>query len=153
MERTKSTKVTPVAPKSVTEVKVTKPEEKELAKPKPQTVTEPEEVIRPLLKWRLTSGSLRIFGKKIPVNGVFEAYPEQIPAVFKRSVVCLSDEFSQKLSAEMAPDVPKKETLYAIRPATAKGWYNVVNVVTQKPLNEKTLKLADAEKLLGTLNV
>ncbi len=121
------------------------------------TPSSQEAVIQPVnrlkLRYKLLTGTLRILGKTVKKNEVFEAYPEQIPTVFKRSIVCVSDPDTQAMVlADQEKLIPKKEISYEVRPATAKGWYNVVNKITGKPINEKSLRLEDANSLMEALN-
>jgi len=111
--------------------------------------------VRPKLQYKLVSGTLRIMGRVLKKNDVFDAYPEQIPAAFKKYIVCISDKEVQVKAtpAEHEKYISKEDVLYEIRPSLSKDWYNVVNKITGKPLNEKTLRLADAEKLAKAVNI
>ena len=135
MERTKKVEVTtPTTP--VTDVVE-----------KPIVVT-----IRPRLRYRVLSGSIRIFKKVFRKNDVFDAYPEEIPANFMHILFCISDLATIEATVE-EPDKPgTKEDLYTIIAAAGVGWYDVINVETKKAINEKGLRLPAAETLRNTLN-
>lgn len=110
-------------------------------------------IVRPKLQYRKTGGGLlRILGKYVKPGDTFEAYPEQIPEGFKDLIKCISDKATQEQATKSLLKVYSKEFLYEVVADKSKGWFNVVNSVTQKTINEKTLKQEDAEKLCATLN-
>ena len=158
MARTKPAMVK-LPSKKVTEVKVKEPE-KELAK-KEEPVLEvvtmevktTTDAVRPKLKYKkVGGGSLKILGKVYKKNDVFEAFPEQIPAAFNNVVLCVSDDETQKLSTSFLVKKFPKELLYILSPAKTAGLFNVINSATKKNINEKELRLVDAEKLRNALN-
>ena len=112
-----------------------------------------EKPVRPKLEYRVLFGKLYIFGKKFTKGEVFEAYPEEIPAFFMDKLVCISDE-ARKAATIQEPDKSgTKEDLYeVIKRADTRGWYDVVNKKTGKPINEDALRLPKAEELRDTLN-
>ena len=86
-------------------------------------------------------------------NDTFYAYPEQIPVEFRKSLECISPPEVQAQAKRESEIVFPKETLYVVEPTKAKGWFNVVNQMTKKAINEKTLSQEKAEKLCTSLNV
>lgn len=124
---------------------------------------------------KIGGGSLRWKGKIIKPNEVFSALPDEIPEAFRRHLVAIDPEpeeapFApvQKLmirkkepsgqdygNGEDSPDsAPDEETVpdgdYLIQPKGV-GWFEIVNTASGKVINEKSLRKADAEKLLQEL--
>lgn len=108
--------------------------------------------IRPMLRYKVKGGSIKMGGKTYTSKDVFLAYPEQIPVAFRRDVVCLSSAEEQKIGVEVVKEFTEKESLYTVEKARAQGWYNVVNSSTKKAINEKTLRKDSAELLCASLN-
>jgi len=157
MERTKNT-VKSVPPKPIEKVPIVEKEKEVVVKREipvsepPKEAVEEKEAIRPKLRYRVTSGVLYIFGTKFKKGNTFVAYPEQIPDPFKSNVICVSDpelqEEAKRIDKVLSPNPPEYEVVEAL----AKDWYNVVNRATKKAINDKTLRLADAERLRDALN-
>jgi hypothetical protein len=106
---------------------------------------------RPL--WRKTGRkSMRLSGKIIKPGQRFRAYPSEIPEAFRDLVECLDKEEVARIEKEVVLQETKVEELYEIRPAKGVGWFDVVNIVSEKPINTKSLRKADAEELLQSLN-
>lgn len=118
---------------------------------------------RTKVKWRkIGGGNFRLGGRIIKPNEVFRASPDEIPQLFMKYLVQL----------EQAPDEPiivRTKKKFDVKPveeivqegepilehvisSASGGWYNILNVATSKFINEKKLRLADAEKLLAELN-
>lgn len=110
------------------------------------------------IRWRkIGGGSLRyIRGRIIKPNEVFTARPEEVPLAFRKQVVALEDipeaviEPVQPFSARKREDT-KKEAYKAQERPTG-GWWDVVNSVSGKVINEKGLREDAAKKLVEELN-
>jgi hypothetical protein len=82
----------------------------------------------------------------------FRAYPHEIPEAFRDLVEPLDAEAVIKIEEKIALDEAEVEELYEIRPAKGVGWFDVVNIASEKPINTKSLRKPDAEELLLSLN-
>ena len=100
-------------------------------------------------RWKkIGGGTLRyIRGHIIKPGEVFIATEQEIPQAFRSKVVAL-DEVSPSTDKKQAPTVNNPH--YEIVPSGA-GWFDVVNTASRKPINEKKLREADAEKVLKEL--
>lgn len=94
------------------------------------------------IRFKKTSGVLYYQGHKIKAGQTFRAFPEDIPESLRDTCVPLDP-------IDETP--PKSATKFEIRHKTA-GWYNVVEISSGKPINEKSLRQAEAEKLLEDLS-
>jgi len=150
-----------------TKVKVVEPiKEKELIKAEvraeeliipllPKEIKEIPILIRPKLTYRNVGGVLRIKRLDLIVRNkeTFSAYPEQIPVAFRKTIICISDPELQKQASLEERVFPTKENLYKVDKAKTEGWFNVINETSGKIINEKSLKLPDAERLRDSLNI
>jgi len=113
------------------------------------------------IQWRkIGGGSLRyIRGKIIKPNEIFTARPEEVPLSFRKHVVALEDipetvvEPVQPFTArrrEPSLEEGEKEA-YKVQKRSA-GWWDVVNSVSGKVINEKGLREKAAKQLVEELN-
>lgn len=86
-------------------------------------------------------------GKKYKRGEHILASEEEIPTGF-RDVICPLDQIPQTKQIVIEPtinfkicDIPEKL-----------GWFNVINLKSGKPINEKMLREEDAKSLLARLN-
>ena len=99
---------------------------------------------------KIGGGTLRIKGKIIKPNDVFEAYPYDIPKAFKDVVVLVSG--TEPGPASSASPLKGKVATYEIKPRGAsKTQYDVINTETGKAMNTKPLGKAKAEELKSDL--
>jgi hypothetical protein len=129
---------------------------------------------RTKVKWRkIGGGNFRLGNRIIKPNEVFTASPDEIPQLFRKFFVQMEQvpdepeivrsrkkfevkpveedvvfEAAKTLQDKVLPESPME---YQVEEA-APGWFNVVNTVTGKQLNEKKLRKADAEKVMMELN-
>jgi len=86
---------------------------------------------------------------------IFEARVEDIPEAFRDTVIPLNPvllkEAVEKKEEEILEIVKKTSNNYSIRPRATGTWVDVVDM-NGKKINEKALKLSDAEGLLKKLN-
>jgi hypothetical protein len=95
---------------------------------------------------KVGSGTFRTKqGKIIKPNQKFMAKPSDIPEVFKDVIVPLDDLPDEQVHPETIG--PKYEVV-----SKGAGWYDVINSVTGKVVNEKGLRQADAKKLIEDLS-
>ncbi len=100
-----------------------------------------------LLHWKkVGGGSFRLKGKIIKPLETFWAAQDDIPDVFLKNLVLMED--------SPAPTVVrtrrlKEETVYNLYNRGG-GWYDIVDI-NGKVLNEKSLRIDDAKKLLESL--
>lgn len=101
------------------------------------------------IRWRKTGGgSFRMKnGKIIKPNQVFLAHPDDIPEAFRDVIVSVDGDLVEK--PEEAP--LKSATGFEVRKRSNSSWYDVVEPVSGKPINEKALRQAEAEALLAEL--
>lgn len=99
------------------------------------------------IQWRkIGGGSMRLTGGKIIKQGqVFWATIDEIPKIAR-------DRFVVPVSGELPKPPPfNSATKYKLEEKGA-GWWNVISVETEKPMNEKGLRKPDAEELLKELS-
>jgi hypothetical protein len=104
----------------------------------------------PRIRWRkIGGGSFRMAsGRIIKPNEVFLAFEREIPEAFRDVVIPeepLPDAAERVIPAEEA--TPK----YELR-SKGPGWYDVVNVATGEPINERSLRRDEAEKMVESLS-
>jgi hypothetical protein len=99
------------------------------------------------IRWKNCGKTLRMAGGKkiIKPNQIFLAFPEEIPNGF-RDIIKPLEELPEDCDSKII-----SITKYGIKRRGA-GWFDVVNVETDKPMNEKGLRKEDAEKLLAKLS-
>lgn len=85
----------------------------------------------------------------IKPNQKFKANPDEIPAVFGDSVICLEED--QLESAEIKDEEVKKPE-YEIEADETPGWYNIKHKETGKLVNENKLREDQAKEELEKLN-
>ena len=105
-----------------------------IAKPAPKPVPE-----RKKLRYKKVTGGIFFSATKQPVRKgeIFLAYPEEIPAGFAPSFICLdaiASPADQGVKVGLAP--------------AGKNFWNVVNTLTGDVLNEKPLDAASAKAFL-----
>jgi hypothetical protein len=107
------------------------------------------------ITWRkIGGGSLRfIRGKIIKPNEIFSATPDEIPDSLRRYVIPMEQ------LPEPDPIIPVKSFVVQEKePATYEmkkqngGWYNVINTVSGKSINDKGLREKAARQLVEELN-
>ncbi|MEE9356511.1 MAG: hypothetical protein V3U75_13050 [Methylococcaceae bacterium] len=99
------------------------------------------------IQWRkIGGGSMRLAGGQIiKTNQVFWATIDEIPKIAR-------DRFVVPVSGELPKPPPlNSATKYKLEEKGA-GWWNVINIETEKPINEKGLRKPDAEELLKELS-
>lgn len=94
------------------------------------------------IKWRKKGGgTFRMGNGKIIKGGQsFWATPEEIPLGLRHFIVPVSGEISKE-----PPVVPVVK--YSLQ-SRGSGWFDVIETVSEKALNENALRKADGEKLL-----
>lgn len=99
------------------------------------------------IQWRKTGGgSLRyIRGRIIKPNEIFTARPEEIPLAFRKQIVTLEDVPGETIKFNT-------KRIYKTQERSAGGWWDVVNSVSGKVMNEKGLRAEAARKLAEELN-
>ncbi len=109
---------------------------------------------RPKLRYmKEGKGSLYLFDAIIKPGQVISVYPEDIPEKYKSAFTCLESPELQEWAKKENEETAVKEVLYDVVDNETKGWYDVINVETSKPINEKKLRKADAERLCSSLNL
>jgi len=114
------------------------------------------------IRWRkVGGGSLRyIRGKIIKPNEVFLARVNEIPSAFRKQIVAL-DEIPEALAlVAVKPFVAQRKESAPIKVEAdsyaaqkrAFGWWDVVNTVSGKVINEKGLREDMAIELVKELN-
>lgn len=113
------------------------------------------------IQWRkIGGGSLRyIRNKIIKPNEVFIARPEEIPLAFRRQVVALEDVPETMVEPVRPFTVRKRKSsldtkaeVYKVQQRSTNGWWDVVNSVSGKIINEKGLREEAAQQLVKELN-
>lgn len=112
------------------------------------------------IQWRkIGGGSLRyIRGRIIKPNEIFTARPEEVPLVFRKQVVALEDipetvvEPVQPFTARRRESSSDIEEVYKAQERSSSGWWDVVNTVSGKIINEKGLREKAARELVKELN-
>lgn len=96
------------------------------------------------IKWKKVAGTLYLSSQKKTIDArqgpkTFYAYPEEIPETFRDTVIP---------QEPLDPDsITKSESKFEVQHKGA-GWYNVVEITSGKPVNDKSLRQAQAEQLL-----
>lgn len=104
-----------------------------------------------LLSYRKVGrGVCHFQGRIIREGQLVTCRPDDIPKGFRDLFKC-TDPDAEKRVREQIQQVPLVPQ-YEIRPATAKDWYHIVNVVTGKKITTHALKLPKAEELLKAVN-
>jgi len=107
---------------------------------------------RPKLRYeKQGKGSLHIWDSIVKPWQVVLCYPEDIPVEYKDCFKCLDDEDLQEAAKKENERFTEIECLYNLV-ETTRGWYDVVNSSTGKAINEKKLRLVDAQELKESLN-
>jgi len=106
------------------------------------------------IRWRkIGGGSLRYIRRRIiKPNERFIAREDEIPSAFREYVVALEDLPQTEVKEEAKEEVKENptKTQYEMR-TDGGGWWDIINVTSGKPINEKKLRKADAEKVLREL--
>jgi hypothetical protein len=109
---------------------------------------------RPKLRYqKMGLGSLHLFDSIIKPNQIIFAYPEDIPIQYKDVLVCIDSPEMQDWAEREADVDLVTEALYKKVERETKGWYDVINISSEKAINEKGLRDVDAEALLISLNL
>jgi len=105
-----------------------------IAKPAPKPVPE-----RKKLRYKKVTGGIFFSATKQPVrkNEIFLAYPEEIPAGFASSFICLDE-----ITASADPGIK-----VGLAPAGKNCW-NVINILTGDILNDSPLDATSAKAFL-----
>ena len=85
-------------------------------------------------------------GRIIKPNQIFMAHPDEVPKGVRDVVIPLDD-----LPEEEFVVAPVQSTVYDIVERGTKGWFDVVEPVSGKALNESALRRAAAEELIAAL--
>ena len=111
---------------------------------------------QPIRFKKVGGGSLRLFGRIIKPGQEFKALPSEIPQAFRDVVIPL-----ETIPAEKPVEVIQtaEKPVYKLKPrdvedsaeSDAEDLYDVVNVKTNKALNDKGLDKKTAEKLIKDL--
>ena len=117
-----------------------------------KVVKEEKENVRIKPRWKKTGkGTLRLFGRIIKPNETFQAYPEEIPDSFKDCLRCL-DEEALKEDIERVEEEVEITPVYDIIAVEGKPhFFDVINTVSGKAINEAPLKKKEALSLKETL--
>ena len=108
---------------------------------------------RPKLRYKkVTGGSLHFLNAIIKPNQTILVFPEDIPAQYLKDFICLDSPELQDAAKIENERFIGKEVLYTVKKTKIKGKYDVLNSFTGKPINEKKLEKAEAEKLRDSLN-
>ena len=121
------------------------------------------------IKYRkIGGGSLRWNGRIIKPNEIFRARPEEVPLAFRKYVVALEDvpdapdiipvkafTAHRKPSTQKEVTAAKKVIKYVVekRAAGKSGWWDVLNTVSGKNINDKGLRESAAKQLAQELNL
>ena len=86
-------------------------------------------------------------GRIIKPNQTFYAHLDEIPEAFRDVIVPVDGlpEEEQEITLATATGYEVQERV------NTKGWHDVVNLISGKPINEKALRKDEAEKLLAEL--
>lgn len=98
---------------------------------------------------KIGGGSLRIGKRIIKPNQEFYAYEDEIPPIFLQRLQVL-DGTAIKEQIKKIEAKGKAENKYEIQ-ARGSGWFDIVNMVSGKKLNERALRVEEAYKLLKEL--
>ena len=103
--------------------------------------------------------------KIIKPNQRFFAFPEEIPAGFKDTIILLEGQAAPAAASKGKQEPVEKVFKVRVRPKNdedpdpgvnkkgkAKKWYNVVNKDNDKVMNPEALTQAEARKLADSLN-
>lgn len=110
---------------------------------------------------KIGGGSLRWNNRVIKPNQVFSAIPEELPTAFRSHLVAVDPEPEeevitpeQTLAIEEATEPASSDSERGYRMLHKRsGWYDIVNTVSGKKINEKSLRKSDAEEMLKELIV
>lgn len=108
---------------------------------------------RPKLRYQKQGkGSFELFNALIKPGQIISLYPEDVPVEYKDVLLCIDSPEMQEWAKQENEAALTKENVYALKENETAGWWDVVNVETEKSINEKRLRKQDAETLLATLN-
>jgi hypothetical protein len=112
------------------------------------------------VRWRNTGGTFRIrsagggTGRRrkkglriIKPNEVFKARPDEVPMAFRDTIIALDT-----LPAEPPAPPPPEVKFGLVEREGTKGWFDVINTVSGKAINDKALREPDALKLLESMS-
>jgi len=115
---------------------------------------------------KLGGGTLRFQGKIIKPGQIFTAFPNEIPALFRKFVLSLDGDVNwkekeSKKEQPAPPPIPGKKPEFILKPRGKST--SLFDIVTQigkddqgepifKVMNEKALKKEAAEKLIESLS-
>jgi|WetSurSiteA1Bulk_404760.scaffolds.fasta_scaffold206564_2 hypothetical protein len=108
-----------------------------------------------LISWKKTgNGALRLKNLRyIKPGEIFEAYPSQIPAAFRDTVIPLNPaklKEEEQQREEVINKVAVESSAYTVKPRGVGGWVDVIDI-NGKVINEKAMKLPAAEELIKKL--
>lgn len=120
--------------------------------PKHPTVINVSLGYRPKLHYiKLGDDCLEIWDALIKPGQEVFVYPEDIPEEYKGYFECLDSLELQETAKLENEKYATKEVIYGIE-EVKEGGYNIINIATKKPLNEKLLTKKEAEKLRDSVN-
>lgn len=112
------------------------------------------------MKWKkIGGGSLRMNGRLIKRGEIFIAAKEDIPRNFWSRVIvvghCDTEEVEPQTERvqpayEIRQSIPEEEPEFEIVKKPF-GWCDIINTQTGKTINEKKLRMEEAEEMLGAL--
>lgn len=107
-----------------------------------------EKTVRKKPRWRkIGGGSMRLRrGKIVKPNEVFRADPDELPAGCEHLLVALDD-----IPEEEAPKPTSTKPRFELQ-SKGGGWYDVVNTVSGKTVNDKSLRATEAKELIDGLS-
>ena len=125
-----------------------------MATMKDRTVSSPHRPgFRPKLRYRkCTKGSLHLWNALIKPGQVVLVYPEDIPAENTKDFECLESPEMQEWASEANEEYDVPEELFQVEEKDTHGRFDVVNSITGKAINTKSLRKSEAEELRDSLN-
>ena len=100
---------------------------------------------------KIGGGSCRIKGRIIKPKEKIHVDPEWIPKSFRTFFKPIGKD-AAKLNEEVKKPIPGNKDEYEIQERKTKGLFDVINLVTEKVLNEKGLTEKEATLLKDAIN-
>lgn len=100
-------------------------------------------------RWKkVGGGSMRLArGKIVKPNEVFSAYESELPKGCGHLLMAVDGQTQEEEEPTPASATPSFEPR-----SKGGGWYDVVNIVSGKPVNEKSLRAEQANELVKELS-
>ncbi len=98
---------------------------------------------------KIGGGSLRLGKRIIKPNQEFYAYEDEIPPIFLQRLQVLDKVEDKEHTAQTCENACNITNLEI--QARGSGWFDIVNTVSGKKLNEQALRVEEAYKLLKEL--